>query len=534
MNLYTRTLKHIDMNRVKELHEEKIKQKEINEKIDEEVIAYDGPEFCNWREETDLKESEWTPSSGSGPTNSSSQQFTYAFPNFLTGQPNTVTVSGLGGIEGLPSSVTVNDGEVGPQDVPPPTYNQLAMQGYAPPLGKGVMKRNDDAEDLRKKQDKNLQKIKDTLKNLGTSWEKMRANNWALLKDDGTSIILEPITPGNKQLNWIDNSKITVGKKHRDAGPGQNPYKVTNPDGSITMEFSEIVSVETFQVNDNPINKQLDASQEFTQNVGADYMMDARVQDTPEQPSFLTKKNTPKQPSKRGRVQVTNNTSMLPIFPGVPRHNPLANLTQIPGGLPYSDAIAATIRYATGNYDPNVPIKGGQSAALELSVLNSIENEIRNGRIKKDSSRPGYFTVAGGQQSYEGPGGSLTNNYLTNASAQALLQAYSFKPGKKGISVSDRFNLTGSRNIGGAALISNALNYYFGTNFSFEQDFVNALIDRGDDIIRTRGGDPKDDATAGFDVEFTIPWERVPNNHPLRGNIKESTWNKLKKYRITN
>ena len=524
MNLYTRALKHIDMSRVKVLHEKKVRTATKKPKIDEEVIAYDSSEFCNWREEIDLKESDWTPISGSGPTNSASQTFELLGP----GGPQ-FTANGLGGPDVYPQFTNIFG-----DPFPTPLYSDLALQGYTPPLGKGVMKRNDDAEDLRKKQDKNLQKIKDTLKNLGTSWEEMRANNWALLKDDGTSIILEPITPGNKQLNWIDNSKITVGKKHSYAEPWQNPYKVTNPDGSITMEFSEIVSVETFQVNDNPINKQLDASQEFTQNVGADYMMNARVQDTPEQPSFLTKKNTPKQPSKRGRVQVTNNTSMLPIFPGVPRHNPLANLTQIPGGLPYSDAIAATIRYATGNYDPNVPIKGGQSAALELSVLNSIENEIRNGRIKKDPSRPGYFTVAGGQQSYEGPGGSLTNNYLTNASAQGLLQAYSFKPGKKGIDVSDRFNLTGSRNIGGAAIISNALNHYFGTNFSFEQDLVNALIDRGDDIIRTRGGDPKDDATAGFDIEFTIPWERVPNNHPLRGNMKESTWNKLKKYRITN
>jgi len=66
MSLYTKALKHIDMNRVKELHEEKIKQKEINEKIDEEVIVYSDPQFCNWREETNLKESDWTPISGSG------------------------------------------------------------------------------------------------------------------------------------------------------------------------------------------------------------------------------------------------------------------------------------------------------------------------------------------------------------------------------------------------------------------------------------------------------------------------------------
>ena len=60
MTLYTRALKYIDMNRVKELHEEKIKQKEINEKINEEVIVYSDSEFCNWREETDLKENDWT------------------------------------------------------------------------------------------------------------------------------------------------------------------------------------------------------------------------------------------------------------------------------------------------------------------------------------------------------------------------------------------------------------------------------------------------------------------------------------------
>jgi hypothetical protein len=78
------------MNRVKELHEKKVRTAAKKPKIDEEVIAYDSSEFCNWREEIDLKESDWTPSSGSGPTNSSSQQFTYVIPNFQTGQPNTV------------------------------------------------------------------------------------------------------------------------------------------------------------------------------------------------------------------------------------------------------------------------------------------------------------------------------------------------------------------------------------------------------------------------------------------------------------
>ena len=54
MSLYTKALKHIDMNRVKELREEKIKRKkiadEIREQIREELRNLSSPEFSNWRE----------------------------------------------------------------------------------------------------------------------------------------------------------------------------------------------------------------------------------------------------------------------------------------------------------------------------------------------------------------------------------------------------------------------------------------------------------------------------------------------------
>ena len=53
MSLYTKALKHIDMNRVKELREEKIKQKrivdEIREQIREELRNLSSPDFSNWR-----------------------------------------------------------------------------------------------------------------------------------------------------------------------------------------------------------------------------------------------------------------------------------------------------------------------------------------------------------------------------------------------------------------------------------------------------------------------------------------------------
>ena len=57
MSLYTKALKHIDMSRVKELYEEKIKRKkiadEIKEQIRDELRNLNSPEFSNWRYDID-------------------------------------------------------------------------------------------------------------------------------------------------------------------------------------------------------------------------------------------------------------------------------------------------------------------------------------------------------------------------------------------------------------------------------------------------------------------------------------------------
>ena len=57
MSLYTRARKHIDMDRVKELREEKIEQKkvtnEIREQIRDELLNINSPEFSNWRYDLD-------------------------------------------------------------------------------------------------------------------------------------------------------------------------------------------------------------------------------------------------------------------------------------------------------------------------------------------------------------------------------------------------------------------------------------------------------------------------------------------------
>ena len=87
--------------KLKESQEAEAKRKQIEEAA--------RPYKSNWREETQLQESDWTPISGSI-ANSTSQTFQYSTPNFQTGEPNTVTVSGLGGVETIPSEVNVDFG----------------------------------------------------------------------------------------------------------------------------------------------------------------------------------------------------------------------------------------------------------------------------------------------------------------------------------------------------------------------------------------------------------------------------------------
>ena len=152
MNRFSRIRHHVDMKDVKKRHLEETAAKKLEDKRlkeeSEQIKAEYEKHKSNWRE--DLKESGWTPVAGSI-ANSTSQTFTYITPNFETGEPNTFTVSGLGGVESLPSSVKVDFGfgESPPDGVNPPSYNQLALAGYAKPI---LMKRRD-TEDVNPRLD---------------------------------------------------------------------------------------------------------------------------------------------------------------------------------------------------------------------------------------------------------------------------------------------------------------------------------------------------------------------------------------------
>jgi len=150
-------MRRIDSKGFKEFHQKRLDEKKFfaEKKLQEEKKILkeqkkrqEIKKVCeelryNWRDDIDLQESNWSPTTGSGPTNSIAQRFAYSLSNLETGQPNTVTVSGLGGVESIPSTVTVDFGFGETEVVSAPTFSQLGLQGYAKPLGTDVRRRRD-------------------------------------------------------------------------------------------------------------------------------------------------------------------------------------------------------------------------------------------------------------------------------------------------------------------------------------------------------------------------------------------------------
>ena len=292
--------------KLKESQEAEAKRKQIKEAA--------RPYKSNWREETQLQESDWLPLSGSI-ANSTSQTFQYSTPNFQTGEPNTVTVSGLGGVEAIPSEVNVDFGFGEKGLVPAPEYGQYGMQGYAaklnPKYTEAQKKYQKELAEWEKKRDENFQKVKDTLKSFGTSFEELRASKkWVKKLGDGTFVALMPTSSNADIMNWTDNVRVVKLKQAANADPMYIDYNTKQIDPVTGKERPWMAyNVETqndvyLGVGERPkppmeqeylmprrtdfkdVNPQLDASQEFAQNVDSDYMMNARVTDTSDAPIY--------------------------------------------------------------------------------------------------------------------------------------------------------------------------------------------------------------------------------------------------------
>ena len=145
-------MKDVKKRHLKERAAKKIKE-ENNRKEAKAIQEIAKKYKSNWREEL-INEGEWQPVASGAPTNAVTQTFGYfdggfPVPNSQTGQQVTTTLSGIG-LQGVESSTTIDLGFGETMNVDAPTFNQLAIAGYTPPL---KMMRRGTPEDTNPKLD---------------------------------------------------------------------------------------------------------------------------------------------------------------------------------------------------------------------------------------------------------------------------------------------------------------------------------------------------------------------------------------------
>ena len=273
-------------NRLSQLEK---KKKEIQEQEDKEFLE---PFKSDWR--STLTESEWITISGSGPTNSASQTFGYYVDgdlqtNVETGEPITYTVSGLGGIESVPTTTTIDYGFGDVSTVDAPTYNQLAMQGYAKPLGFNVNRRTDyrDVNPL-------LDASQEFAQRVGADYM-MNARVQQTIRQEVETDLTKIAAKFDSSLieNMGQNVKLAVEAIMN----GQQPPLVAPPDPPFTGMSHEQMVDETNKVNDKynkllePLQKELDSYAGQLAPAGLVAKINALVEKQSQETNALYEKN---------------------------------------------------------------------------------------------------------------------------------------------------------------------------------------------------------------------------------------------------
>jgi len=462
----------------KERAAQKLKEWQEAESERKQIEEAAKPYKSNWRRENLREFGEWAPIETSGPTNSTSTTFGYfaggsPVINFETGKQVTFTYSGLDGVENYPTTVTIDQGGGDTFQTAPPPFSQVGVQGYTaklnPRYAEAKKKYDEEWKEWERKKEQQQKDIEATLKSFGTSYRDIQrdggitrvGNSYVAIiptntRDFGSDLLnnirvvrLVPCDP-SQPMELTKNVRDISGIKKWNVSNAQYSHDVYLQIGEQPKAPIEQQYLMPRRTDFKDVNPQLDASQEFAQKVGADTIMNARVE---------------------------------PLSPSI---------------LPMQDAVLATLQYAFGLYDPKKTRKGGQTKELEKAMLNTIGNSIRSGH--------GASGRVVATRDYHGQ--------EENIPAQGYLHNYGYSVDyDKGIIVDDRFNfddVLGTR-IGGAFVKQ------LGPFQPLAQAAATGLVGLGDRVSKNiMGIDPRDDARAGFAVQYTIPWSRVPANHPAQ------------------
>merc|ERR1712023_571118 len=167
----------------------------------------------------------------------------------VTGEPNTFTTSGLGGVESQPSSVEIDTGIDGKFNVNPPSYNQLALAGYAKPI---LMKRRD-PEEVNPKLDASQEFTKEIDAEVGMNARVEDSVDSALLSDMGYKSTEDILAEVGDQWTYEEYMKMMTAIGDRAAAkslpitkkileyspggknPGQVPISLIDAQEAITI-----------------------------------------------------------------------------------------------------------------------------------------------------------------------------------------------------------------------------------------------------------------------------------------------------------
>ena len=498
--------------KLKEWQEAEAERKQIEEAA--------RPYKSNWRRENLREFGEWAPIETSGPTNGTSTTFGYfsggsPVINFETGQQVTFTYSGLDGVENYPTSITIDQGGGDIAQVAPPPFSQVGVQGYTaklnPRYAEAKKKYDEEWKVWEIKKEQQQKDIEATLKSFGTSFEDLQRDGGITRVGNSYVAIIGTNTRdfGSDLLNNVrvvrfvpcDPSKpMTVNRNVYDIR-GIKKWEITNAQYSddVYLQIGEQPKAPIEQEYLMPrrtyfkdVNPQLDASQEFAQKVGADELMNARVQDVIDGliPNYTS---TPDAPTDPNTVTPEDEAFIdyMERYPG------LVNFLFPGQGAPAT----SVIDYARGNYR-NITQSPGRSA--NQSILKIIS------RIHKPGERGGAATAG------LNPGGPPSNmdkayptdpiNAVLDAPMRNFLNQFRYEVTPNGVRIIDTFNFNPNRSTG--ALANFPIKGPDGrwTNIDTVAKRLAAI---GDKRARSMGLNPSDDSL-GAKIDFTIPWSQVP------------------------
>ena len=383
----------------------------------------------------------------------------------------------------------------------------------------------------------------------------MRASKkWVKKLPDGTVVAIVPTSSNPSPMDWTNNVKVVKLKQCTNAsGPMTINY---NPPGQYldwVVENSEIQNEVYLEIGEPPeppmeseylmprrtdyrdVNPLLDASQEFAQQVGADYMMNARVQDAPEQPSFFDY-----DPSKMGREVAQNVVTPEDeaFIDYMERYPGLVNFL-LPGQAAPATSV---IDYARGNYRDITQSPGISANKSILKIISRVHKGGRSGSVTaglEPNSPPSNIDIA-----Y--PKDPL--NALLDSPMKNFLNQFKYEATPNGVRIIDTFNFNDNRNTGALGNIP-----IIGPDGRMIriQDVADRLAEIGDKRARSMGLNPSDDSL-GAKIDFTIPWSQVSpelqnkldptatiiptvkrRKRNRRGRVVESTWDRVQKRRKT-